>query len=136
MTLADQMRLTSGVENQAPKKPDLPFDGLFLEVIDQTLTDLLGARVREALWDYLARKMLLAKSDIPANADKLSTVLVGIFGKGSKTIERCVIKKLYTNLQREFVDPPIFNFQDEVGTVKILWEKQDHNALAQQSASP
>jgi hypothetical protein len=94
----------------APKIGADEFGHLFIECVEQTLTDLLGAKVREALLDYLARHDRLARGDIPGHPRELSMLLDKTFGKGGITIERHIIRRLYAILEWEYKETSNFNF--------------------------
>ena len=63
-----------------------------LESIDEALTDLLGSRIREAVYDYLERSCSLARSDIPTRLDDFFRLLNETFGKGGSTIGKVIGK--------------------------------------------
>ena len=78
----------------------LSTDGLVLTVLDEVLADLLGTRVREAIYDYMAREHHVAKEELPKHLDEFSTLLQGTFGKGAETIERMLVKRLAEKIGR------------------------------------
>jgi elongation factor P--beta-lysine ligase len=92
--------------------------------IDEVLTDLLGRKARQAVYDYLARNCSLAKEDIPENLEKFFEVAEEAFGKGSRTIAKCVVKRLFKKLEWKFEDIPGFEFQDylEMARARIARE--------------
>jgi hypothetical protein len=93
-------------------------DALLLECIDEGLTDLLGRRAREAVYDHLERNLFLSRNEIPLRLDDFFSLLDETFGKGSKTIGRYIARKLYTKLDWEFVDVATFQFADYLEMVK------------------
>lgn len=91
--------------------PDVPahtdaFGSLLLESIDEALTDLLGRRAREAVYDYLERNCLVARNQLPNRLEPFLTLMDETFGKGSKTIGKVVAKRLYSKLEWEFIEVP------------------------------
>jgi hypothetical protein len=74
------------------------FDDLLLDSIEQSLTELLGIKVREAVFGHLARNSLLTRSDVSRNPAKLSTLLRKVFGRGQITIEKHIVRRLYAHL--------------------------------------
>jgi hypothetical protein len=102
------------------------FGDLFIECIEQTLTDLLGAKVREALLDYLARYDRLTRADIPTHLSELSMLLGKTFGKGSTTIEKYIIRKLYAILAWEYKETSNFNFSNQVEEARARWKTPQH----------
>jgi hypothetical protein len=106
----------------APKISTDEFGDLFVESVEQTLTDLLGANVREALLDYLARHDRLSRGDIPGHPRELSMLLDKIFGKGGITIERCIIRRLYAILEWEYKETSNFNFANQLEEARARWK--------------
>jgi len=94
------------------------FGALLLESIDETLTDLLGRRTREAIYDHLERNHLVARNEIPDKLDALLELLDETFGRGSKTIGKAVARRLFTKLEWEFNEVPGYGLSDYVIAVK------------------
>jgi hypothetical protein len=105
-----------------PKISADEFPYLFIECVEQTLTDLLGAKVREALLDYLARHDRLARGDMPGHPRELSMLLDRTFGKGGITIERCIIRRLYAILEWEYKETSNFKFSNQVEEARARWK--------------
>ncbi len=93
-------------------------DNLLLDSIDEALTDLLGPRAREAIYDYLERNCLLARNEIPTRLGDFFRLLEGTFGRGCKTIGKVIAKRLYAKLSWEFVEIENFELADYVELVK------------------
>lgn len=87
-------------------------DSLLGESIEQVLEDLLGRKAKEAIYDHLERNYSLARDDIPKNIEKFFRLTEETFGKGSKTIARCIVKRLSENLGWKFEDIHGFEFSD------------------------
>jgi methylphosphotriester-DNA--protein-cysteine methyltransferase len=85
---------------------------LLAESIDEVLDHLLGRKAREAIYDHLARNYSLAREEIPKNIEKFFKVTEETFGKGSRTIARCIAKRLFEKLDWKFEDIHGFEFQD------------------------
>ena len=94
------------------------FSALLLEAIDEALTDLLGKKAREAVYDYLERNCLVARNELPTRLEAFLTLLDDTFGKGSKTIGRVVARRLYSKLEWEFIEVPGYELVDYVEAVK------------------
>ncbi len=93
-------------------------DGLLDDSIDQVLGDLLGTKAKEAIYDYLERNYSIAREDIPKNIEKFFTLTEKMFGKGSKTIARCIMKRLCEQLGWKFEDIQGFEFSDYLEAVR------------------
>jgi hypothetical protein len=87
-------------------------DSLLGDSMDQVLDELLGRKAKEAIYDYLERNYLVARDDIPKNIEKFLSLAQEVFGKGSRTIARCIMKRLWEQLGWKFVDVPGFDFSD------------------------
>ena len=79
---------------------DRSADRLVLAVLDEVLADLLGTRVREAIYDYMAREHHVAKEELPKHLDEFGTLLQRTFGKGAETVERMLVKRLAEKIGR------------------------------------
>jgi len=97
---------------------------LLLESIDDALTDLLGTRAREAVYDYLERTRLLSRKEIPGRLDVLLAVLKDNFGRGARTISRVIVRKLYAKLDWDFEDLPNYELTDYIAHVRRRLAKE------------
>lgn len=93
-------------------------DSLVSDCIDQVLSDLVGAKAKEAFYDYMERNYAVAREDIPRNFEKFYTLTEEVCGKGSRTIARCIMKRLWQRLGWAFVDMPDFKFSDFLETTR------------------
>jgi hypothetical protein len=119
-----------GIEVTRPQ-PD-SIERLLLESMDEALADLLGRRTREAVYDYLERNRLIARSEIPKRLDDLFKLLNETFGKGATTIGKVIAKRLYAKLGWEFVELPAYALTDYVEAAKVRLERE----LASKPNSP
>jgi hypothetical protein len=93
-------------------------DDLLLLCIDETLADLLGRRTRTAIYDYLERSYSLGRRDIPRHMDKFFGLMEETFGKGSRTIGKSIIKRMFCKLEWRFEDVPGFEFGDYMEAIR------------------
>ena len=93
-------------------------DSSIVESVDEVLTDLLGEKTREAIYDYLERNYSFGKEHVPKNLHKFFELLDQTFGKGSKTIGNAIIRKLFEKLDWEFAEIPAFEFFDYLEAVR------------------
>jgi hypothetical protein len=91
---------------------------LLLQCTDEALTDLLGKRTREAIYDYLERNCSLSRNEIPTHLNKFIELLEETFGKGSRTIAKSIIRRMYEKLEWKFVDIPGYEFVDYLETIR------------------
>jgi hypothetical protein len=100
-------------------------DQLLLGCIDAVLTELLGEKVREAIYDYVARQSSLAKEEIPAHIDEFSELLVKTLGRGAATLERRIASRLYNTLGLEFVDVPNLSLNEHVARIRSIIDREE-----------
>ena len=85
---------------------------LLLESIDEVLDNLLRRKAREAIYQYLARTYSVARDNVPGNMDKFLQLTEEAFGKGSRTIAKCIVKRLFEKLGWKFEEIHGFDFYD------------------------
>jgi hypothetical protein len=74
------------------------FDTMFLECLDEVLIELLGAKVKNAVYENWFRTHGLARDDIPMQQDRFLAVLEITFGKASQTVAKAVLRRAFTKL--------------------------------------
>ena len=73
----------------------LEFNSLFQETFDQTISETLGGRVLEALYDGLLSNHGVTRDDLPNRLPTVFEVLSWVFGtEGERTIERAIAHRL------------------------------------------
>jgi rRNA pseudouridine-1189 N-methylase Emg1 (Nep1/Mra1 family) len=102
----------------APETTARSLDDLLQQCIDEVLSDLLGTRAREAVYDHLERNYKLSRREIPRHMNKFLELLEETFGKGSKTIGKAIIKRLYGKLEWDFYDNPGYEFMDHLDAIR------------------
>ncbi len=101
------------------------FRKLLSDSIGEALTDLVGTRAREAVYDYMERNHSIARSEIPDHIDELFTLFERNFGVASKkVIGRVIAKKVYSKLDWEFHPIPNFQFTDYLERIKTELAKE------------
>jgi hypothetical protein len=91
---------------------------LLNDSIDETLHNLIGRRGSEAVYDYLERNFAISRDKIPNNLEKFNALLDETFGRGSKTIGKAIVRKLFEKLSWNFVEVPGFEFSDYLEAVR------------------
>ncbi len=102
---------------------------LLSDSITDTLTDLLGTRVREAIYDFLERKHSISRDEIPQNTDVLFRLFEQNFGPAStKVFGKMIVKKMYSKLDWEFQPNLNLEFNDYLERIKTKLANQalDH----------
>jgi len=98
------------------------FGHLFVECVEDTLTDLLGARVREGLLDYMARHSRLSRAELPDHPIELSKLLKKSLDRGGIEIEKCIMRRLYAVLKWTYKESSDFNFANQVEEARAHWK--------------
>ena len=89
------------------------------ESIHECLKDILGGRVREAIYAFMEREHSVTRNELPKHLDELFTVFQQNFGvKAKDVIARAFAKKLYAKLDFEFHPIPKFEFFDYLAIIK------------------
>jgi len=89
------------------------------QAIDQTLEELLGSKVVEAVYTLLDQKFGVDRSELPYRVDTIRMLLEGSFGvKGAHVIERKVAKNLYDRLLLPFNEEQGLTLADFVKLAK------------------
>jgi hypothetical protein len=92
---------------------------VLFESISEALTDLVGSRAREAIYDYMDREHSVGRNEIPEHLDSLFTLFEDTFGVGGKrVIGRIIAKKVYSKLDWEFESLPNLEFADYMERIK------------------
>jgi len=94
------------------------FGALLLESIDEALTDLLGRRAREAIYDHLERDHRVARNELPDQIETFVELLQETFGRGGKTIGKVVARRLFSKLDWEFNEIPGYDLGEYVETAR------------------
>ena len=119
--LSPVLEATGKLETNPESSVD-EFGHLFIECAEQTLTDLVGARVREGLLDYLARHARLARAELLEHPRELSMLLERSLDRGGIEIEKCIMRNLYAVLEWEYKEPSNFNFVNQVEEARARWK--------------
>jgi hypothetical protein len=116
----DQQKGPTREQASTASVPEAPFrylesytlEDLLVESVDEVLRDLLGTKVREAIYDYLERNYKIARDLVPRNLVTFFTVLDEICGKSSRIIGKAIASRLFTKLGWKFVEVKGFEFVD------------------------
>ena len=129
----DQSRLAQLVDSVTPrilngnglKISDIVVqpDEALLTSIDTALSVVLSVKVREAVYDYLARELSLAREDIPSHLAQFINLLEKTFGIGAATLQRRIIKVLYQTLGWEAIDVVDFGLTEHFALINAIIER-------------
>jgi hypothetical protein len=90
------------------------FDAMFLECLDEVLTELLGAKVVRAVYETWLRSLSLARNDIPLHQDRFLAALEVTFGKAGNTIAKAVLRRAFTKLGWKLEEMSDFTYPNYV----------------------
>ena len=90
------------------------FDAMFLECLDEVLTELLGAKVVRAVYETWLRSLSLARNDIPMHQDRFLAALEVTFGKAGNTIAKAVLRRAFTKLGWKLEEMSDFTYPNYV----------------------
>lgn len=122
--VTDPLARNRGLQMGGMRTQTDPVDLLLLESMDEALTDLLGGRAREGVYDCLERNCLIARNEIPNRLDDFFKLLDETFGKGSKTIGKVIAKRLYAKLGWEFVELSSYELPDYLKVFRDRFERE------------
>jgi len=94
------------------------FDQLLIESVDQALSDLLGDRTRNQIYDFICARYNYGREEIPERIEDFYAFLENTFASGSKTVGRTIIRRLFARLGYEYVNVPGFEFFDYLEAVR------------------
>jgi hypothetical protein len=89
-------------------------ESLLVEVVDDTLKEILGKNAAEIIYDYLKNEISLGLEEIPRKPEAFSTGLNKFIGSGSLALEKAIVKNLYSKLRLEREEKEGFMFSDHV----------------------
>jgi len=113
--ISSQARINLPTKDGGPKA----ITNLLSDSISEVLTDLVGSRAREAIYDYMERKHSVGRNEIPEHLDTLFMLFEGTFGVGgTKVIGRMIAKKVYAKLDWKFESLPNLEFADYMERIK------------------
>ena len=96
------------------------FDRALLDSLDETLTEVLSAELKDAFYRHLEVTTCIVREGLPNRLDDLASVLSTIFGStGSVVLERAIAKRLYSKLEIRFIEKPGYNLLNYFRDAKI-----------------
>ena len=101
-----------------------------VDSIDTSLTDLSGMRLKELVYENLARNVLLAREDIPNHLPEFCKFLKTTFGTAATPLERFMARRLYATLGWKFLDIKGFGLHDHFELVQgIIKRARDRDSV-------
>ena len=104
---------------------DIRFSELFLEVLDNTLIDILGKEAKNELYIYFKAVLSLDSENISREVDAFHTGLKLLFGPSAIRIENAIAKELFSKIGLKFSTKDAFvDLVKKARTYFTLYEKQ------------
>jgi hypothetical protein len=89
------MKNTNDMDHKVSNQYRADFNGLLVDSVEETITEILGAKVARILWRYWETYLDITRENMPSNLQKLFESMQTIFGRGGETVGERVIRKLY-----------------------------------------
>lgn len=99
-------------------------EALLSDCIEHVLSEVLGNKAKEAIYDYMERNYAVAREDIPTNMGNFFTLTEESFGRGSRAIARCIVKRMWQELGWTFTDMPGLEFWDYLEIVRARMARE------------
>jgi hypothetical protein len=122
MMEATQLRAVNGTEVNLSNIVVQPDEAL-LDSMDTVLTEVLGTRTRELVYDHLAREYSLAREEVLTHLDEFCAVLGDALGEAAASVEGYIVRRLYNTLGWQFLDIPNFGLSEHVALIKGIVER-------------
>ena len=107
------------------------FNDALVDSIDESITDLLGRAVVDALYAHLQTSHAIARDEVPYRLDTLFTALEKIFGvRSSQTITKAIARRFYLKLGLEFTGNPSRTLVEYVEEAKMKLQNSPHHKVA------
>ena len=99
-------------------------EALLGDCIDHVLSEVLGIKAKEAIYDYMERNYAVAREGIPTNMSNFFTLTQETLGSGSRTIARCIVRRMWEELGWAFPDTPDLEFWDYLETARARMARE------------
>jgi len=91
------------------------FNELFCQAADESISEILGANVLASLYAFLEKQHAVSRDELPYRLETMYVVLESVFGfRGSRTIEKHIVRKFYHNLNLPFSTVDGYTLKDYV----------------------
>ncbi len=93
---------------------------LLVQTIDEVLETIFGKKTLAEVYDFLKKRLMLEKNEIPTKAKVFSQGLHQLFGSASSQIELRIAKKLCEKSGMKFDPDSLFDFADYIAAYRAL----------------
>jgi hypothetical protein len=98
-------------------------DAALVYSIDTVLTETLGPRTKEVVYDQLAKEYSLVREEFPIHLEEFCAVLEEGLGPAAWLLEKSIAKRLYSTLGCNFTDAPKVGIIEHVALVKEIIDR-------------
>ena len=106
---------SEGNRNSARKDLRREFNELFCQAVDESISEMLGVNVLPSLYAALEKRHAVTRDELPYRLETMYSVLENVFGfKGSRIIEKHIVRKFYHNLGLPFDTVDGYTLKDYV----------------------
>jgi hypothetical protein len=89
-----------------------PLEAIVAESIHSVLSEVLGVDLCKSIYDYLGWKGSSKSEVTPEDVDRLSMVLVGVFGNaGGRILSTRIVKRVYERFDLQFAPVNGYTFR-------------------------
>ncbi len=101
MSMADdgdreKWQAATGTNNSISPKA---FSNIFLETLEDTLTQVLGQTAASAILVHLEKNMGVGREEFPQNIQAFCSCMASLLGPGAPALEDLMLKRLFFRLQ-------------------------------------
>lgn len=106
----------------------IKFEEVLVEAVDEGLL-MFGESGREIVYYQLQNSYGVKKEGIPNNLEVFTECLRKIFGLGAVSIERSIVKILYSKLGIKYVEKKDYSFSKYVNDAKSAVEREAYRQV-------
>jgi len=99
------------------------FADVFLRSVDRGLS-VLGDSVRASIYHHVERKHGLSRRDLATKPGEFADALEGLFGAGTGTLLKMIVKELYLSVGLEPREREDWKFSDYVAEASRIFKEQ------------
>lgn len=100
------------------KRHRTDFNDLLIASVEETISEILGARVTGAFWYHYQAFLGITREEMPYRLETLFQTLKGTFGVGGETLGRSIVRKLYSKAGVPLIYVPDRSLVDYVEELK------------------
>ncbi|MCW4035019.1 MAG: hypothetical protein NWF03_06605 [Candidatus Bathyarchaeota archaeon] len=122
----DEVTIKKPAKRLEKKVPETLQEQL-LQVVDDSLTEVLGSDATQITYRLFEQKHNLKPKDIPNNLERFQYMLREVFGTGALLIEKKIMENIYTQMRGankkisiKYYDEVQFNLSNYINDIKTV----------------